>query len=172
LCRKTSPLVPSSPTPQLPTPFDDRQIDRHTDPPTDPPIKPTTRFGSSRHLSATFAEAHGLGLTALIGDLVLISSRRGRHGRLGQPADRRAPASRFCFFQPDYWSCIGCTPSMGPCSYRYMCMRIPIASEPYSLVKPCRSQSPTRTVSLVAVWRSTRGCVSACRQRQAWWRHN
>ena len=61
-CRKTSPLVPPSPTPQLPTPFDDRQTDRQTDPPTDPPIKPTTRFGSSRHSSATFAEAHGAGV--------------------------------------------------------------------------------------------------------------
>jgi hypothetical protein len=39
---------------------------------------------------------------------------------------------------------------MGPCSYRYMCMRIPIASEPYSGVKPAGANRPSTTSAL---WR-------------------
>jgi hypothetical protein len=142
------PLVPSSQLHNSTTPQLLSMIDRPTDTPTH---RPTHR--SNRRHGSEVADIQvpllrrrtGLGLTALIGDLVLISSRRGRHGRLGQPADRRAPASRFCFSQPDYWSCIGCTPSMGPCSYRYMCMRIPIpiASEPYSAVKPAGANRPS-----------------------------
>jgi hypothetical protein len=149
---------PNSTTPQLPTPFDDRQTDRHTDPPTDPPIKPTTRFGSSRHSSATFAEAHGAGVDRFdLRPVLNLIPTWPTWPTWPTRTGRRAPASRFCFFRPDYCSCIGCTPSMGPCSCRYMCMRIPIASEPYSGVKPAGANRPSTNVSLVAVWRSTRG---------------
>ena len=138
---------PSSPRPQLQNSQLLSMIDRPTDRPTPRP----THRSNRRHGSevADIQAPHlrrrtGLGLTALIGDLALISSRPG------QPAGRRAPASRFCFFQPDYCRCIGCTPSMGPCSHRYICRRIPIASEPYSSVKPAGANRPPAPSAL---WR-------------------
>jgi hypothetical protein len=88
---------PSSPTPQLPTAFDDRQTDRPTDPPTSRQIKPTTRFGSSRHVSATHLRRRTeLGLTALIGVLFLISPRLGQQGQVAE-----LQPSPLCFFRPD-----------------------------------------------------------------------
>jgi len=94
---------PSSPRPLVPTPqLHNSQllsmIDRPTDTPTHRPTHRPIHRSNRRHGSEVadiqvplLRRRTGLGLTALIGDLFLISSRRGRHGRLGQPGQVGEP---------------------------------------------------------------------------------